>query len=173
MGKFGSWLAGILGSIIVGVGIYYFTKPKPTPLPPPTPVVTTLEGMVYSGSTPVPRAMVAVDLKGADPNGPIHQVTDENGSYRFEFPGLPTDATAMLQVTANGYQQAEPKSLGSPLATDIRLDFPLIPTPVAAPTGVGAGVVAARPMRPGEIRIPAYVRKGVAQTVQVRIPQKH
>lgn len=172
MGKFGTWLAGIVGSIIVGVAVYYFTQPKPTPPPPPPPVVTTLEGMVYSGSAPVPRAMVAVELKGAESNGPIHQVTDENGSYRFEFPGLPADASATLQVTANGYEQAEPKSLGSPLGTDERLDFPLTPVPVAPPTGGGGGAVVAHPLHPGELHIPAYVRKGVAQTVQIRIPQK-
>jgi len=157
MKKLGKWLAGILaGIIITAVGVY-IGRPKP---------VTVFEGMVYAGSTPVARAMVALDLKGAAAtNGAIHDFTNENGSYRFELTGVSDDDTATLQVTANGYQASELQSLSSPLKSDIHVDFPLNPVPVAPPAGLGANV-AAHVVQPARFQIPVYVAKGATQAMK-------
>jgi hypothetical protein len=172
MSKFGSWLAGIIGSIIVGVAIYYFTKATPPPPTPPPPAVTVFEGMVYSGSAPVPRAMVAVELRGSGiTNGPVHDITDANGAYRFDFTGLPTDAGATLNVTATGYRDSASQSLSSPLQPDVHLDFPLSPVAVPPPAGLGVGP-GAHPLQPGNLHIPKYVRKGATEAVQIKIPPK-
>jgi hypothetical protein len=171
MSKFGKWFAGILGPIIIGVAIFYLTKTPTPPPPPPPPAVTVFEGMVYSGSAPVPRALVAVDLKGTGlTNGPVHDLTDPNGSYRFDFTGLPKDAGATLSVTASGYQNSSAQSLASPLQPDIHLDFPLAPVAVQAPAGLGPTV--GQQVQPGTLHIPTYVRKGAAQAMQIRIPPK-
>ncbi len=172
MNKFGSWLAGIIGSIIVGVAIYYFTRTPAPPPPPPPPSVTVFEGMVYSGSAPVPRAMVAIELRGSGiTNGPVHDITDANGAYRFDFTGLPSDAGAALSVTATGYRDSPSQSLSSPLQSDVHLDFPLSPVAVSPPTGLGVAP-GVHPMQPGNLHIPKYVRKGATEAVQIRIPPK-
>ena len=164
MAKVGGWIAGIVAGIIVGYVVWYLTR---TPPPPPPPAVTTFEGMVYSGSAPVPKAMVAVQLSGpAGANGPVHDITDDNGAYRIDFTGLPADAGATLSVTAAGYQGADPKSFASPLQTDVQFDFPL--TPVAAPHNSAAP----HPAKPGKRRMPNYVRKSAAQATQIKIPPK-
>jgi hypothetical protein len=170
MKKFGSWLAGVAGSIIVGVAVYYLTLRKPDP-PPPTlpapPAVTVFEGMVYSGSKPLQGAMVALKLSGTSlSTGAVHDFTDANGAYLFHFTGLPADATATLSATANGYQDSATQLLASPLQPDAHLDFPLIQVNPASPTGLGA-TVTQHPV----MHIPLYVRKGAAQAVQIRIPQ--
>ncbi|MGH9598240.1 MAG: carboxypeptidase-like regulatory domain-containing protein [Terracidiphilus sp.] len=172
MGKFFGWLGGIVAGIAVGYGVWFFTK---TPPPPPPPVVTTFEGMVYSGSVPVPKAMVAVDLTGsAGANGPVHDVTDANGAYRFDFTGLPTASGATLSVMATGYQTAQPKPIASPLQTDIHVDFPLMRTAMVG----GRAPAAVEPERAPEAvqseaaHIPKYVRKSAAQAKQVVIPKK-
>jgi hypothetical protein len=171
MSKFNKWLAGILGPIIVAVAIFYLTKTPPPPPPPPPPAVTVLEGMVYSGSTPVPHALVAVDLKGTGlTNGPVHDLTDANGSYRFDFTGLPKDTGATLSATAAGYQNSSAQSLAGPLLSDIHMDFPLLPVAPAPPGNIGATV--GQHVQPGTFHIPAYVRRNAAQAMQIRIPPK-
>jgi hypothetical protein len=72
MGKLGGWLAGIVAAIIATYAGWYFTRPPST---------TTFEGMAYSESSPVPKAMVSITITGTNVNsGPIHNVTDENGA---------------------------------------------------------------------------------------------
>ena len=163
MAKVGGWIAGIVASIIVGYAVWYLTRT------PPPPTVTTFEGMAYSGSAPVPKAMVAVQLSGtAGANGPVHDITDDNGAYRIDFTGLPANASAALSVTATGFQNADPKSFASPLETDVQFDFPLTPIVAAAPHK-GAKP---HPAKPGTTHIPKYVRKSAAQATQIKIPPK-
>lgn len=167
MKKFETWLTGIVGSIIVGVAIYYLTRPKPTPPPPPPPATTVFEGMVYSGNAPLKGAMVALKLTGTGLSaGTVHDFTDANGAYRFDFTGLPADASGSLSATAGGYQDSTSQSLASPLQLDAHLDFPLIAVNPPPPTNVGATVAPH-----AVIHIPVYVRKGAAQAIQIRIPQ--
>jgi len=124
--------------------------------------------MVYAGSAPVPKAMVAVDLSGsAGTNGAVHDITDENGSYRIDFTGLPTGAGATLSVTATGYQEAPPKSLIGPLQTDIHVDFPLNPAP--PPPGVPPPPP---PAHPAIAHIPLYVPKGAGQATKFKLLPK-
>jgi hypothetical protein len=165
MGKIGNWLAGIVAGIIVGYAVWYLTRPAPVPTPPPPPAVTIFEGMVYSGSAPVPKAMVVLDLTGdAATNGPVHDLTDENGAYRIDITGLPPAAGASLQVAAAGYRSAPPKPLSSPLQLDNRMDIALMPVPVPVSPGV-----AAAPVPAPVFHLPLYVRKGAAQATQARI----
>jgi hypothetical protein len=167
MKKFGTWLAGIVASIIVGVAVYYLTRPKPVPPPPPPPATTVFEGMVYSENAPLKGAMVALKLTGTGLSaGIVHDFTDANGAYRFDFTGLPADASAALSATASGYQDSTTQSLASPLQLDAHLDFPLIAMSPSPPTNVGVTVG-----QHAVVHIPLYVRKGAAQAVQIRIPQ--
>lgn len=194
MGKFVVWLGGIAATVIGGYLLWYLTRTPPPPPPPPPPAVTTFEGMVYSESAPVPKAMVAVELTGiAGANGPVHNVTDGNGAYRIELTGLPQNTAATLSVTAAGYQNAPPKSLASPLQADVRIDFPI--APAAAPPGTAAaapsppaatpapGAATPTPAAPGSVAaappaqavvgfVPLYVRKSAAQATRVRIAAK-
>ena len=153
--KLGIWLAGILASVIAGYAVWYFTQP---------PATTILEGMAYSANAAVPKAMVSLTLKGngAD-SGPFHNVTDENGSYRFDFTGLPSTTSATLSVVASGFHDPSPKSVGSPLGPDTHLDLPLTPL-----------VVPRRPPdekehAPLEEHKPNYVRKAAEQATLVRL----
>ncbi len=156
MGKIGVWLAGILATIIGGYAVWYFTR---------APATTTFEGMVYSASAPVSKAMVSLELSGSGANnGSFHNVTDENGSYRFDFTGLPKTADAILSAAATGFQQSQPKQLPNPLGPDTHLDFPL--TPLTVPQNPG---VAAAPRPPVLDHKPLYVRKALEQATQVRI----
>lgn len=166
MGKLGAWLAGILATFIGGYAVWYFTRP---------PAVTTFEGMVYAADGPVAKAMVAVDLTGtAGANGAVHDVTDQNGAYRIDFTGLPKGSGATLTVVASGYQNAAPKSLTSPLQTDIHIDFPLDavppPSPVQAPAGPVPPVL--HPLKPPITHIPLYVPKPAAQATKFKVPGK-
>jgi hypothetical protein len=164
MKKFMNWVAGILAGIIGAVAVYYLTRPAPPPS------VTTFEGMVYSGSSPVARAMVQLELNGViNASGPIHNLTDGNGAYRFELSGLPTAAAARLVVTASGYQPSAAQSLPSPLQPDIHLDFPLNPVATPAPpTGLGARV-GVHVEQPAKLHIPLYIAKGVSQATKLQI----
>ena len=165
MGKVGGWLAGILATVIGGYAVWYFTRP---------PAVTTFEGMVYTGDNPVAKAMVAVDLTGsAGANGPVHDVTDQNGAYRIDFTGLPNGSSATLTVTATGYENAAPKSLTAPLQTDIHVDVPLEPVPPPpGPTPPGPTPPVLHPLRPPVTRIPLYVPKTAAQATKFKVPPK-
>jgi hypothetical protein len=123
MGKFGAWLAGLLAAIIAGYAVWFFTKP---------PATTTIEGMVYSGSSPVAKAMVVLTLTGDRASSDsVHNVTDDNGAYRFDFTGLPSGVGAILRVTAVGFRNSPAETLNSPLGLDTHMDIPLIT--VAAP----------------------------------------
>ena len=174
-GKFLGWLGGVAATVISGYLLWYFERPKPTPPPPPPPVVTTFEGMVYSGSAPVAKAMVAVTVTGAaGVNGAIHDVTDGNGAYRFDFTGLPKDADAKVGVTAPGYEAAAPELLASPLQTDNRKDIALTLAPAPTPGVAAPGPQPAAPViqEHHPEKIPRYVRKSAAEAMKFRIPEK-
>lgn len=169
MKKFTQWMAGILAAVIGSVAVYYLTRPDPPP------AVTTFEGMVYSGSSPVAHAMVQLDLNGVvNITGPIHDMTDENGAYRFELTGLPNTASARLLATANGYVAASAQSLLSPLQRETHLDFPLSPVsaPAPAPTPPSGNGNAndAPTAHPAQVHIPIYIAKGASQAMRIRIP---
>jgi hypothetical protein len=168
VGKVGNWLAGILAGIIVGCAVWYFTK---APAPP---VVTTFEGMVYSKSVPVPKAMVAVEFTGeANNTGPVHDFTDDNGSYRIDFTGLPKGAGATVRVSATGFKDPKARSVAGPLEQDIHVDFPLEPVAeVHLPTPSPVHGPVERPIEPAIARAPVYIRKGAAQATQIKIQPK-
>ncbi len=170
MGKFWGWLAGVAATVIAGYLTWYFTRP------PAPPVVTTFEGMVYSGSKPVPGAMVAVALTGsAGANGPYHNVTDQNGAYMIDLSGVPANTAATLSVSAAGYAGAQPKQVASPLQNDERIDFPLaalIPIPVQSSHGSGAKAPSAPPAKPPVPHVPVYVRKTDDQAAKFAVPAK-
>jgi hypothetical protein len=168
--KFVGWLGGIAATVISGYLLWYFTQPKPTPPPPPPPAVTTLEGMVYSGSAPVAKAMVAVNVTGAmGVNGAVHDITDDHGAYRFDFTGLPKDADATVSVTAPGYDDVAPVPIVSPLQADNRKDIALTPTPTVAAPGPQT---AAPAVQTNPAKIPFYVRKSAAEAMKFRVPVK-
>ncbi|MBS1804391.1 MAG: hypothetical protein JST28_13575 [Acidobacteria bacterium] len=165
MKKVVQWMAGILAGIIGSVAVYYLTRPAPPP------AVTTFEGMVYSGSSPVAHAMVQLDLDGVvNISGPIHDITNENGAYRFELTGLPNNASAKLLATANGYAASSAQSLLSPLQRETHLDFPLSPVVIrpAPPSGLGAAV-GQHTATPAQIHIPLYIAKGASQAMKIQI----
>ena len=159
------WLVAIAATVLACYLAWYFTKPAPTAPPPPLLAVSTFEGMVYSGSVPVPNAMVAVNLTGtASANGPVYDMTDKNGAYRIDFNGLPRGAGATLSVSANGYEDATPLVVTGPLQADSRMNFSLAPLPGAGPGSVAPSV----PQKIG--KIPVYVRKSAAEAIEVKIP---
>jgi hypothetical protein len=163
--KLARWLGGIAATVLACYMAWYFTKPSPPPPPPPLLAVSTIEGMVYSGSAPVPNAMVAVNLTGtASANGPVYDMTDKNGAYRIAFNGLPRGAGATLSVSANGYEDATPLVVTGPLQADSRMDFSLAPLPGSDPVSVAPSV----PQTIG--KIPVYVRKSAAEAIVVKIP---
>ncbi len=169
--KVGAWLAGIAATVISGYLIWYFTVPRP-------PAVTTFEGMVYSGDSPVAKAKVSLKLTGTPgADGPIVDFTDDNGAYKFELSGLPEKTAGTLAADAEGYEPIKPRRLPLPLQPDIRLDIPLtrlaaaaVPTPgpVPAPGGGGGGE---KQIAPGLVHLPAYVPKTAIMAKQVRIGQ--
>lgn len=159
MSKVGVWLAGILATVIGGWAVWYLTRP---------PAVTTFEGMVYAGDDPVAKAMVAIQLSGsAGANGPVHDITDSNGSYRIDFTGLPDGSGATLSVVATGFQNPAPKSLSAPLQPDTHIDFPVDPLP--PPRGAPPIL---RPRSPAVTHIPLYVPKSAAQATRFKVPGK-
>ena len=164
MKKFVSWVAGILAGVIGAVAVYYITRPAPPSS------VTTFEGMVYSGGSPVAHAMVQLEVNGVvNVSGPLHDITDDNGAYRFELIGLPGTASARLLATANGYQASSAQSLSSPLQLDTHLDFPLSPFPSPAPpSGLGASI-GSHVAQPAKFHIPLYVAKGASQAARFEI----
>lgn len=163
--RFFGWLAGLAIAALAGYLVWYYTEPKPPPPPPPPPAVTTLQGMVYSGSKPVAKAMVAVQLTGAaSAVEPVYDITDGNGAYRFDIAGLPSDAGATLIVRATGYETPEPRSIAGPLEADVRADFSLepVPRPGSASTAPSAGAQGGK--------TPAYVEKSAGDVIHVKIP---
>ena len=166
VGRLVGWLAGIAVAVLACYLVWHLTEPKPPqpPSPPSAPAVTTIEGMVYSGGAPVVKAMVAVQLTGAaSANGPVYDITDGNGAYRFDIARLPRDASVTLIVRANGYETPEPKSIVGPLDLDTHEDFPLVAVP-----GPGSGSVAPLVQQQAG-KIPAYVEKSAAAGIQVKI----
>jgi hypothetical protein len=163
-GQLAGWMGGIAATAIAFYLVWHFTEPAPPP-PPPVPAVVTFEGMVYSGNAAVANAMVVVELTGtAGTLKAVHDITNQNGAYRFEVRGLPRDVSATVTATASGFQNGEPVSESSPLGTDIREDFSLTPVP-----GPGPGSAApTAPEQPG--KIPRYVPKSAAEAIRVKIP---
>lgn len=185
--KFIGWLGGIAATVLSGYLLWYFEQPKPAPSPLPQPVVTTFEGMVYSGNAPVAKALVGVALTGsAGANGAIHDFTDDNGAYKIELTGLPQDTGATLSVVAKGFEDAPLKSLSGPLETDVRVDIPLSPVVMAGvtapppPVGASPGesVASPTPAPPGKFKnpavthIPLYVPKNAALAMKFKIAAK-
>jgi len=177
MGKIGSWLAGILATVIGGYVLWYLTKsPSPPPAtnsttqPGPTtapaqPPTTAFEGMVFTGSSPVPNAMVVITLAGnGDKGGPYHDMTDANGSYLFDIQGLPTGAGATVVASKDGFAESQAEVVPMPLSQDNREDIPLMPLG-AHPGGGGAHVPAAVPR-------PKYVRKDASQAARIEFQAK-
>lgn len=156
--KVGTWLAGIL-AVVIGSWVTWKIEQ-----PPPAPTVTTVQGMVYAGNDPVARAMVAVELTGSGAAaGTLHDVTDPNGAYRFEFTGLPKGSGAILTVAASGFQSVSPKIWSAPLQTNIQFDVPLSPLASAAPPAPGLG-----PHLPAEVHLPPYIPKPAAKAARLK-----
>ncbi len=174
--KIVGWLGGIAATVISGYLLWYFEQPKPEPPPSLAPVVTTFEGMVYSGDAPVAKAMVAVDLTGsAGANGAIHDITDDNGAYKIELTGLPEGTGATLSVAAKGFKDPAPKVLAEPLQTDVRVDIPLSRVVIPVEVPHGAAMPAPLPPPPAKGGIahrPVYVPKSAADAVKFRIGTK-
>lgn len=158
------WLAGIAATALSIYLVWYFTQPKQAPPPPAPAAMRTLEGMVYSGSAPVPKAMVAVVLTGVPAeNKPVYDMTDKNGAYRFDFTGMPVNAGATMIVRAGGYMDSEPQTIIVSLEPDVHVDVSLAPVP-------GADRDSAAPSAAQQNgKIPAYVRKSDAEAIAVRI----
>lgn len=170
-----AWLGGIAATVISGYLLWYFEQPKPVPPPPPPPVVTTFEGMVYSGDAPVAKALVGVALTGsAGANGAIHDVTDDNGAYKIVLTGLPQGTGASLSVAAKGFEDAAPKVLAVPLQTDVRVDIPLDPMVQAgvAPPPAPVAALPGHPVHPVMKHIPVYVPKSTAMAMKFRVAGK-
>ena len=157
--------------VIASLLIYYFT-PKP-------PVPTTFEGMVIDGvqSVPIKQAMVLFEVEpGAPGNGPYHDFTDENGSYKMDVAGLPDTVKVTLRVQAKGFHESRPVALAV-LKSDNRTDFVLVPlpTPEPHPGATPAATPPATPLPTVGATVPPslklrYVPKALSQKVDFRAP---
>jgi hypothetical protein len=177
------WTMVVAPAVVVVIGAFataYFNGCFEKSTSPPTPpqAVTTFDGMIYSDTGPVAKAMVELDLSGsAGANGPTHFYTDATGRYRFDVPAALSGTVARLSVKAAGYKQAGPAKVALPLQADNRMDFPLTaePAPVASTGGGGGSAAPPHPplqIHPGIAHLPAYVPLTAAQAVRVRIAQK-
>lgn len=122
MRSFVVWVGGIVATVIGGVLIYHFTTPA---------APNTFEGMVIDGaqSAPIKEAMVLFEIEPSSPgNGPYHDFTDENGSYKIDISQLPGTVKVTVRAQAKGFRDSKPVSLAS-LKTDNRTDFVLEPAP--------------------------------------------
>jgi hypothetical protein len=168
MRKFIGWLGGIASAVITAVLIYHFTAPKP-PVPP-----TTFEGMVIDGgqSVPIKEAMVLFEVEPSAPgNGPYHDFTDENGSYKIDVSELPGTVKVTLRAKARGFHDSNPVSLAA-LKNDNRNDFVLAPLPSPEPPHPGA-TPTATPVPTVGGTLPAsfkmrYVPKTLSQRIDFR-----
>lgn len=162
MGKFIGWLGGILATVIGGWLLWYLTR---------APATTTFEGMVINGEAhaPVVGAMVLVKIakiKGESSNELYYDFTNEHGSYRLGFTGLGKSSTATIQVSANDFQPAEPKSIDR-VTVDNRHDFDL--TPLVPPTPKPASGLGATVEPPPVTAQVKYVPKLPAQAVNIQL----
>jgi hypothetical protein len=168
MRKFVGWLGGIASAVITAVLIYHFTAPKPA-VPP-----TTFEGMVIDGaqSVPIKEAMVQFEIEpSATGNGPYHDFTDENGSYKLDVSELPATVKVTLQAQAKGFHESKAVALAS-LKNDNRTDFVLVPLPTPESTHPGP-TPTATPLPTVEGTLPPsvrfhYVPKAVSQRIVFR-----
>jgi hypothetical protein len=160
VGKFFTWVSGILAVVIAGVAVAYLTKPAPAP-PPPAP--TTLQGMVYDGSSnlPVRDALVEVDVVAPASSEPFHDPTDGNGSYLFDLSDLSKSSKIMVRVKIKGYQDATPAEISIVSGLN-RHDFEVRPLPSPVPPPVN---------RPSMAR-PTYIQKTFVQAVKVQVQRK-
>ncbi len=160
MGKFLGWLGGILAVVIGGWTVWYLTKPPST---------TTVQGMVIDGSlnAPLSNAMVSVEVTATPSNGPFHDVTDVNGSYRLDFTGLSKSSRLIIRVQARGFQEPKPASFAT-ISVDNRQDFVLMPVVAANPPAVGNPAIG----KLAVARPPAYIQKAINQAVRVQLHQK-
>jgi hypothetical protein len=176
MKKFIGWVGGIAAAVISSVLIYYLTRPTP---PPPA---ITFEGMVINGveNAPLKEAMVIFEIKGAaSNNGPLHDFTDEHGSYRMDFSGLNKSTGIALHAKAKGFRDPAPILLAS-IENDNRHDFVLMPLPVATPaatpvtspnpthTPAATPLPVATPHPMVFSHPPAYVRKMTAPAIKIQ-----
>jgi hypothetical protein len=161
MRKLIGWLGGIASAVITAVLIYHFTVPKP-PTPP-----TTFEGMVIDGkqSVPIKEAMVLFEVEpGTSGNGPYHDFTDENGSYKMDVSELPSSVKVVLRAQAKGFHESKPVSLAA-LKNDNRTDFVLIPLPTPEPAHPGPTPTPAV-TAPGPVKL-RYIPKPFSQRIDL------
>lgn len=127
MKAFLGWVGGILAAVISGFIVYKMTVP-------PAPVaVTSFEGMVYSGSDPVPNAMVVIDLSGVGAgSGSFRDETDDHGSYRLDIQEMPKSWSGTASASAKGFVASAPAALTGPAGTEIRKDIALSPERVTS-----------------------------------------
>jgi hypothetical protein len=111
-------------AIVGGCAVYYITNLWPVK---ESATETSLQGMVYNADAPVAKAMVYLILVGSGTNETYHNVTDENGSYRFD--NLPSKVSASVRAEAGGYRASSVQSLPSPLQHNVRIDIALTPLP--------------------------------------------
>ena len=188
MGKVGGWLAGVAATVISGLAIWYFTVYVPSQASQSTQTTqssqqqqaqTKIEGMVYSGMSPVANAKVTLRLSGsAGANGPILDFTDDHGSYMFLLTGLPQGTGATLEAEAAGYENTKARRVAMQPEPDVRVDIPL-----TAQVASGGEATAPAPMRqspaapsqqqlaPGEAHLPVYVPKRMDAAKRVAIRQ--
>jgi len=169
MKKVMSWVAGIAATVISSVLIYRFTTPKAVP-PPPAPMV--FEGMVIDGAqnAPLKGAMVTFEVKDSAPNtGPLHDFTDDHGSYRKDFSGLDKASTVVLHAQANGFKAASAFTF-SALGDDNRRDFVLLPLPGTGPNGRPAPEATPHP----ELLVhpPLFIQKMATPVIRIQLQRK-
>ena len=91
--------------------------------------------MVIDGgnSIPIKEAMVQFEVEPSSPgNGPYHDFTDENGSYKLDVSDLPDKVKVTLRAQAKGFHESKPIALAA-LKNDNRTDFVLVPIPTETP----------------------------------------
>jgi hypothetical protein len=169
MKKFVSWLGGIAATVIAGWLVYKLTVP-PTPPPQPTPI--TFEGMVIDGerNIPIKNARITFHMDGVTTDDD-HDLTDVNGSYRVQLPGLSSTSSVLLSVHAIGYRD-ESKQFTS-LMEDNRYDpiMTALPPP-PTPTPPHGATPAPTPAPTVRVPIPPqYIQRLSIKTIKV-LPKK-
>ncbi len=150
--KFGpvmTWIAGIAGSVIAAVVIFYLTRPAPPP-PPPTYPQYGLTGLVTDSATkqPIAHAIVTASFEGSVKN----YTTDTSGAYAFTMDGAKYGSDVVtVDVVADGYAFFRASDL-SITPGDNYAGFPLVSNASAAvaatPTPTGTGGTVSTPATP-------------------------
>jgi hypothetical protein len=125
--------------------------------------------MVIDGgnSVPIKEAMVQFEVEPSSPgNGPYHDFTDENGSYKLDVSDLPEKVKVTLRAQAKGFHESKPIALAA-LKNDNRTDFVLVPIPsetphTSNPAGTPTPPAQATPVTPIKLR---YIPKTFSQKI--------